>query len=221
MRNCYVNPLQVKARVAIHHTVGGTAQSSIDWWNQNNFKAATNPKGYFIGTSYIIDRNGSKLVNFDEQFWAYQFGLFSIWDENNALNFERTSIGIELASEGPAVWNNGRLYFFNDNQWRKPVPQCHDLYRHPDVWRKGQIWDNYEEAMITKLIDLTDSILHRHGIPRQRPKDFTKCYSEDAMHQFRGVIGHAMVAPWKTDPIPSEAFWHRLDRELGLELVDP
>ena len=55
-----------KTGVCLHHTVGGTAASTLDWWKRD---------GHIVGTAYLIGRDGTIYEIFDPHAWAWQFGL--------------------------------------------------------------------------------------------------------------------------------------------------
>ena len=88
----YISSNEKKSGIAIHHTVGGTAASTFDWWMKDK---------QIVGTAYIIDRDGTTFEVFEPEAWAYQFGLK--WPPNQKMPFEKRFIGIEIASEGALI----------------------------------------------------------------------------------------------------------------------
>ena len=62
----YFPGTQQKSGIAIHHTVGGTAESTFRWWRA---------KRTHVGTAYLVERDGTVFEVFDPSAWAYQFGL--------------------------------------------------------------------------------------------------------------------------------------------------
>jgi hypothetical protein len=87
-----------KTGICLHHTVGGTASSSVDWWKT---------KQYPMGTAYVLERDGTVYEVFDPKGWAYQFGLG--WPQKDKIAFEKRFIGIEIASEGALRESGGNF----------------------------------------------------------------------------------------------------------------
>ncbi len=82
-----------KTGITIHHTVGGTARSTLNHWIKDRNRAG---KRRVVGTAYIIDRGGTVYQIFHPLAWAFQFGLK--WPAKQKIQFEQRFIGIELAS---------------------------------------------------------------------------------------------------------------------------
>ena len=65
-------PATGKSGIAIHHTVGGSARSSFEWWKQDTTKTGGRRRG---GTAYIIDRDGTALRRVPAFFFSYYGAL--------------------------------------------------------------------------------------------------------------------------------------------------
>lgn len=126
-----------KSGIAIHHTVGGSAKSTIEWWLADRTNGGR-PK--LTGTAYIIARDGTIHEVFDPTAWAYQFGL--TWPVAARLRFERRFVGIELASAGGLIEHAGRLYCFDrvSSRTRKSKTQAFDAGRQ---YRGYRWFDRY------------------------------------------------------------------------------
>jgi len=215
-------------RICLHHTVGGSAVSSIEYWQQHAEaqieKAKADPKHvpWYKGTRYVIDRGGKVYDIFgSEGFWAYQLGIYSSWiSQYSAINYERTTIGIEIASEGPARMKDGKLVFFKG--WGdRPVPDGQELWHSPQPFRDYQIFDAYEPAQVAALIMLLEALFRKYPhIPRQMPGDPAKFYGPQKMDTFRGIIGHVHVRAEKSDPYPDPTLWALLQKALKLTTVN-
>ena len=211
---CYKTNLK-KRRIGLHHTVGGTAISTYNYWLQKN-----KSQDWFIGTSKILERDGSWIQNFSDYDWAYQFGLRKIWHPDNADNFERGTIGIEIASEGPAVAAGGGLVFFHGGAYTRAVPKGHKLFKAPYNFRGYQHFDAYDDTQVTALIKKLNELFDEHDIPRVRPMDYGYTYREDDIKDFEGLLGHVNVRSDKSDPIPDPEFWARIDKECGIKKME-
>lgn len=192
-----------KSGICIHHTVGGSARSTFEWWLND---------GQQVGTAYIIERDGRVHEVFPPEAWAWQFGLK--WPASRKIAFEQRFIGIELASEGGLKESGGKLYCFD-----RISPRCEkDRALALDcghVYRGYRYFDSYERAQIDALIPLLDHLLTRFAIPRRRPARPLDFHGE-ALERFSGVIGHAMIRNDKSDPNPDDDLWRRLANEVGV-----
>jgi len=200
-----------KTGIALHHTVGGSAASTIRWWREDRTRAG---RPSLVGTAYVVDRDGTVFEAFEPEAWAYQFGL--TWPAATRLAFERRFVGIEIASEGALIERDGGLYCFDrvSPRTKKPASEAFDCGRD---YRGCRWFDRYEDAQLTAVGMLVDQLCARLRIPRVRPHD-PFAYYGDALLGFEGVIGHAMVRADKTDPAPDPRLWDTL---VSLASVKP
>ncbi len=196
-----------KTGIALHHTVGGSAASTLRWWLDDQ---------QLVGTAYLIDRDGTVFEVFDPTGWAWQFGLR--WSDAKRIHFERRFIGIEICSEGGLLESGGRLYCFDRVSPRTEKARA-DAFDFGRDYRGYRWFDRYEPAQIDSLCTLVNELCARFGIPRRAPRPFIEHHGE-ALADFEGIIGHAMVRPDKTDPIPDLALWDRLARDCGVAPFD-
>lgn len=203
----YFPTAEQKTGIAVHHTVGGTAKSTFQYWAGN---------AEMVGTAYIIDRNGTIYEVFDPKAWAWQFGLK--WPSEEKIAFEKRFIGIEIASEGGLVESNGQLYCFGtvSPKTLKPRGDTFDCGRD---YRGFRYFDKYDPAQVTSLCALIDWLCGQFPIPKQVPANPEE-YRGEALKGFTGIIGHTMVRLDKTDPIPDPAFWASLCASCGLTIVN-
>jgi len=198
-----------KSGIAIHHTVGGTVESTFRWWQADR---AAGGRVNHVGTAYLIERDGTVYEVFDPEAWAYQFGVS--WSRARRLRFERRFIGIEIASEGGLTWHDGRLYAYDviDPVFEKPAAEAFEC---PALYRGYKWFDRYEPEQLDALGRLVDALCERFSVPRVYP-DRPFVYYGDALEPFEGVIGHAMVRLDKSDPAPDPDLWTTLERLAGL-----
>lgn len=186
----YVDEVHKKNLIILHHTVGGSAKSTADYWKND-------PKR--IGTAFIIERDGTIYQMFPEDRWAYHVG------SKIGNDIDRRSIGIELASEGGLTENNGELYAFGIiSQRTKFTGPTFDLGYN---WRGFRYFDVYDEAQINSTIQLVAYLCDKYSIPKILPKNATDY--EEKYYAHKGIMGHAHVRADKSDVHPGFP-WNRL-----------
>jgi len=180
----------IKRQIYIHHTVGGSAVSSFNYWLQQPER---------VGTAYLIDRDGTIYETFDPVYWCHHLGLKHA--RNKELN--QHSIGIEIASEGALQFHNQKLTAFDGKQVFRSgyVNNIHE-------WRGYQYFDSYEQAQIFSLYKLVKHLCEQHSVPKKCiEQKLSTTYSEE-FFDFNGILGHCNVRADKTDPHPRFRFDH-------------
>jgi hypothetical protein len=203
----YLPALTEKSGIAIHHTVGGTARSTFEWWLKDTSS---------IGTAFLIGRDGTVHRMFDPKCWAWQFGL--PWPDPARINFERRYIGIEIASEGGLTENEGRLYCF-DRISPRTLKSREEAFDFGSDYRGYRYYDLYEEAQLDSLVRLVNELCDEFSIPRRVPAN-PLAYHGRSLAEFHGIIGHTMVRKDKTDPLPDRGLWEHILSECHAEFVD-
>jgi len=198
-----------KSGIAIHHTVGGTAWSTVAHWLKDRTRSG---KLRMVGTAYIIGRDGAVYQVFAPTEWAFQFGLK--WPAAERLKFEQRFIGIELASEGALIELNGRLYCFDRISAKTEKPRA-ETFDYGTEYRGYRYFDKYEPPQLDSLVALINHLCDTYSIERRVPYPPLDFYG-DRLVDFKGIIGHAMVRSDKTDPAPMLSFWDRLIADCRL-----
>jgi N-acetyl-anhydromuramyl-L-alanine amidase AmpD len=168
-----------------------------------------------VGTAFIIDRDGSVYNVFNPECWAWQFGL--PWDYEDKIAFEKRFIGIELASEGGLLEENGKFYCFDRISPRTEKPE-EEVFDAGSDYRGYRYFDRYEPVQIDSLVELINHLCDEYDIPRRVQADHAKYFGEK-LKDFEGIIGHTMVRKDKSDPAPVPELWERLIEECKLETV--
>jgi N-acetyl-anhydromuramyl-L-alanine amidase AmpD len=195
-----------KTGIALHHTVGGTASSTLNWWKTDE---------QMVGTAFLIGRNGKIYEVFDPEGWAWQFGLK--WSSEEKIRFEKRFIGIEIASEGGLIKSGGKLYSFDriSDKTRKNEDEAFDYGKD---YRGYRYFDKYETAQIDSVIELINYLCETFKIPKKLPKKYLDYYGKKLI-DFEGIIGHTMVRADKSDPAPDIDFWQRIITECELDQI--
>lgn len=209
----YFPEAQTKTGIVLHHTVGGSASSTLKWWQQDPRR---------VGTAYLVDRDGRIFEVFPPEAWAWHANI-------KAEDFERRTIGIELCSEGalevePDGENPGRLnlWAFQGAGRRLLGPaeflleQGQVIY-YPDGWRGYQWYDCYEPVQVKATIALVAWLCDRFGILRRIPvQAYNPAADPRRWYPFVGVLHHAMLRADKSDLHPAFPFG-----DLAVALGDP
>ncbi len=207
----YIHSKTNKTGICIHHTVGGSAKSTFNWWVKDQRRVAT---------AYIIGRDGEIFEVFDPEYWAFQFGLKSTneWTNDERYTFESRFIGIELASEGGLTESDGELYAYDkiSDRTRKDPSEAFD---YGALYRGYRFFDKYETEQKDSLIELMKDLFDKFGISKKVPSDKLAYYGKK-VKDFEGVIGHTMVRKDKSDPAPDMDMWQRIISECGLTEVE-
>ena len=188
-----------KKQIYIHHTVGGSAESSFRHWLSKPEK---------VGTAFLIDRDGTVFEVFDPSYWAHHLGLphptipKKAHPRNTELN--QRSIGIELASEGALVRStDGKLFAFDGRQVFR------DGYvKNAVPWRGYQFFDNYENEQLRSLYALVGNLCERFSVLKRCIEQNSSTTFDERFFDFNGILGHCNVRADKTDPHPLFRFDH-------------
>ncbi len=202
----YFHEFTPKSGICLHHTVGGSALSTINYWAGN---------AEMVGTAYIIERDGVIYEVFDPRCWAWQCGLK--WPDEQRIAFEKRFIGIELASEGGLIEHDGELYCFDriSERTRKDRAEAFD---YGQEYRGYRYFDRYEPPQVAALVELVNHLCDEFGIERQVPADYLGFHGTK-LANFEGVIGHVNIRLDKSDPAPDVEFWEAVINGCRLERV--
>ncbi len=141
----------------------GRATTSIDAWNLDANR---------IGAPYLVDRDGTIYKTFEDTGWIYHLGL-----NGTKGRYDRSSVAIEFANEGPLSLDGDRLYAF-------AIHTPNTIYTGPHFafdWRDRNYFAEPDEAQIDAAIELTLDICRRHEIDPvfyypSTAFDFPRCF---------------------------------------------
>lgn len=231
----YMQDVLRKTQIVLHHTVGGSAKSTFDYWQQSADRVAT---------AYIVDRNGDAYEVFDPHYWAFHLGLKSA--NNRRANMQ--SIGIELASEGAlrsgtelnavrtahgctAPFDPQWLYAFDVDpdparppcKWftraRKLYPLSDSLkyFKPSSPYRGYSYFDDYDVPQVEALVLLVRQLCTEFRVPMEVPEGDLHAYRPELV-DFHGVVHHVLLREDKTDLQPGfdfQAFMQRVRQGAG------
>ncbi len=187
----YFPDLTAKKFVVWHGTAGrtahtpvsgrpGKATTSIDGWNLTADR---------VGAPWLVDRDGTVFETFNDSGWIYHLGLKGT---NGA--YDKQSVAIEFANEGPLDLDGDRLYAFGMN-----TPNT--VYNGPFInydWRGFGYFAQMDEAQVDAGIALTLDVCNRHKIEPvfyypSTTFDFPRCF------QVATIICHSNCCADKAD----------------------
>jgi len=167
--------LTTKKYVVWHATLGrtrctpawghaGRATTSIDAWGLD---------GARVGAPYVIDRDGTIYKAFNDLGWIHHLGI-----PGTNARYDKASVAIELANEGPLTLDGDQLYAFGMN-----TP--HTRYTGFDFtadWRGQTHFAELDEPQVDAAIELTLDVCKRHDIAPvfyypSTTFDFPRCFT--------------------------------------------
>ena len=213
-----------KTNICLHHTVGGSAKSTFDYWQSNPDR---------IATAYIVERDGTIYEVFDPSYWAHHLGLKMA---KNILYNQRT-IGIELASEGALRTGHELNLQTNDDKFDenylyafdidvKPFKNAKKLYhRFNDTskfydsgieFRGYMFFDVYDEPQTIATIALVNHLCEQFNIPKQLIPNADKFEFDTSIltNDWKGIYTHVNVRQDKSD-LSTAWTWDRLQKSFS------
>jgi N-acetyl-anhydromuramyl-L-alanine amidase AmpD len=197
----YFPEVHPKTVLCLHHTVGGSARSTWEWWNHGDLRP--------IATAYLVERDGTVYECFPPRYWA--------WHINNrwgGRRLEQRTIGIEICSEGALREVGGKLYAFDRVTER--TRYIGPVYAHSHPWRGYRNFAAYTSEAIESTLALVEWLLELFPtIPRVYPGDTESAHPMRYGLGWEGIIGHAHLRHDKSDVHPGFP-WARMARALDL-----
>lgn len=198
--NQYVQDSKFKVQqVYLHHTAGGSAESTINYWLSNKER---------ISTHFIIDRDGTIYQCIPlEKAWGYHLYIASPGNKIDrkykklSSKYDAQSVGIELCSYGYVNFIDGKFV----NYVGKLIH--HDRVVKLDKPCKGYFyWEDYTESQVKALETLLLHLLQEYPILQQGLKEDYSNIDEidiNALEMKPGIYTHQNVRSDKFDVFPS------------------
>ena len=211
----YIKKETHKDTIWLHHTAGGSRPDwTIGGWEKDFQKddsgnpiLDTNgvPKPLKVGTHYVIGRksstNGDSLWDgaiiraFEDKYWAYHLGV-----NNNSLNLNSRSIGIEICNYGPLTLKNGTFF----NYVNKPINQS-EVVELEKPFRGYKYWEKYTDAQIESTRKLILYLSNKWGIEIQSGIYNNEWFEySDGWFTNGGLRSHTQVRKDKFDIFPQK-----------------
>ena len=176
-----------KKQIVLHHTAGGSAKSSIDYWNNSADK---------IGTAFVIDRCGKILQAFPSWCWAYALGI----NQANYKLIESQAIQIELANYGQLkMYGNSVHHEFYSAYGNKVSPDIVETL--PISFRGGKYYEQYSNEQIDSLILLIKYLADVYNIDAKFKSDIFDL-NQRALRGDGGLYTHCSYRADKSDIFP-------------------
>jgi len=159
----------------------GRSTSVIDNWNNSADKHAL---------CYVIDRNGEVYQTYPDDEWSYHTIL--------PHHFDKVSIPVALANEGPLIIQNFRYYAFqrahHTTEYFGPVIKKN--------WNGFQYWADYSDVQVKTLIALTKQLCGKHKIDYNPNLDSTTWNPK--VWETNTVFAHSAVKQYVNDMLITE-----------------
>ena len=173
----------VKKQIVLHHTAGGSAQSSINGWN-----ADATP----VATAFVIDRDGTIFQAFPSWCWAYALGV----NQANYRTLEAQAVQIELASYGTLKQLNGEYYNAYGSKI-KPENVC--VLDKP--FRGSKFYEKYTPEQIESTKVLIEYLSEAYNITLNYKPDIFDI-NQRALRGESGLFTHCSFRSDKSDVYP-------------------
>lgn len=152
----------------------GRATSSIDYWNNNKSK---------VGAPFLIDRDGTIYQTFDEKDWISHLGI-----KGSNSCYDKHSIAIEIANEGPLKIKDNKFYAFDKN-----IPNTQyigEVLTLEKQWRGSIYYAKLSLPQIKACIELTIYLCKKYKF---KPKFFKPSTKFDYPNCFKSttIICHS------------------------------
>jgi len=199
--NQYVQDSKFKVQqCVIHHTAGGSAESTYNYWNSSKDRVATH---------FLVDRDGTIYQCMPmEKSWGYHLYVASPGNKIDrnykklSSKYDAQSVGIELCNFGYVNFVNGKFV----NYVGKLIH--HDRITKLDTPYRGySYWEDYTKEQVESLRLLLLHLIEEYPILSQGLiDDYSNIgeISKDALDMKPGIYGHGQYRTDKFDIFPSQ-----------------
>lgn len=187
----YVDEITKKNQIILHHTAGGSAQSSIDWW-------LTKPER--VATHFLIERDGTVIQTLPLECWAF---ALNVGTKDNRIPREfkkkdkelnQKAIQIELCSWGALTKKGDKYFNWANTEFRGEVETLEYTFR------KFEYFEKYTEPQLRSLKKLLEQLSENYQIPIT---ELTFDVNVDALKGKPGIYTHVNYSTLKSDCYPS------------------
>lgn len=180
--NQYYKTVYKKRRFMLHHTSGGTATSSIAWWNQ---------KPDHIATAIMIPRNGQIWELFNPKYWAYALGK-----TNWGSKLEKECIQIEVANWGGLTKVGSKYY-----SWSGKLVPSSKVITYKSKHRGYKHFERYTDKQVEAIVATLAHYAKKFNIVIN-PKKLEKFWWGKKSIVGMAVLAHTSVRGDKSDIHP-------------------
>jgi N-acetyl-anhydromuramyl-L-alanine amidase AmpD len=199
--NQYMIEPHDKKMIVLHHTVGGSAKSAIDWWNQDPER---------VGVAYVIDRDGTVYEVFPPEDWAYALGI-----KGAPHDLDKISIQIEIVSWG-WLTNQDYKFFVTLGEHKVFIPKDEVI----DIDFRGyKHYHKYSDEQVTSVCELVKELNEKFNMNLQYKDNFWEFDQSVIDHNTPGLISHTTVRKDKTDIFPQPNLIEALKEILPLKTL--
>jgi len=189
------DPNVATRQIVLHHTAGGSAQSTYNWWNSNTERVATH---------FLIDRDGKVFQCIPLNRWAYHIYIGSKGNKipdkykRDSSIYDRLGIGIEVCSWGQLTLKDGKFF----NYMNREV-SASNVCTLETPYRGFKYYEKYTDAQIKSLQNVITQLVKIFNIPLLT--DYNAIFSThiDALERKPGIFSHTSYRTDKNDMYPA------------------
>lgn len=182
-------------QIVLHHTAGGSAQSTYNWWNSNTERVATH---------FLIDRDGKAFQCIPLNRWAYHIYIGSKGNripdkyKRDSSIYDRMGIGIEVCSWGQLTEKDGKFF----NYMNREV-NAKDVCTLDTPYRGFKHYEKYTDAQLKSLENIIMQLVKIFNISLL--EDYTNIFNvhTDALERKAGIFSHTSFRTDKNDMYPA------------------
>jgi len=203
-----------KTQLVLHHTVSGPGiNGDVNTWLGDTAH---------VGTTFIIDRDGTPYQLFSSKYWIHHLGVtkdilqpYGFTDlQSRNIQLNQNSIGFELDNWGFLVKGDGTSKKFGDKIVNTISGKYYAAYgnvvdvpvqEYPSLFRGQQYYEKYTDAQIQTVGELMLYFKNKFGIPMDYNESMWNM-SKDALSGKPGIWAHVSYRPDKSDIHPQPEF---------------
>lgn len=188
----YVDEITKKTSIILHHTAGGSAQSSIDWW-------LTKPER--VATHFLIERDGTIIQTIPLECWAFALNVGTKENKiprqfrNKDKELNQGAIQIELCSWGALTKKRDKFYNWAGKEFKEEVDSPEYTFRSYEYFEK------YTQEQLRSLKKLIEQLSKDYQISIA-PLTFD--INIDALSGKSGLYTHVNYNSTKSDCYPNK-----------------
>lgn len=185
-----------KTQLVLHHTVSGPGiNGDVGTWLGDTSH---------VGTTFIIDRDGTPYQLFSSKYWIHHLGVTKdILQPYGFADLQSRNVLLNQGSIGFELDNWGFLTKGADGKFKAAYGNVVDvpIQEYPNLFRGQRYYEKYTNAQIQTTGELLLYFHNKFGIPMDYNESMWNM-SKDALSGKPGIWAHVSYRPDKSDLHP-------------------